>query len=133
MAVTASQATRVALDPHRLRTDFPALAQEVRGRPLVYLDNAATTQKPNAVIEVVANYYRRDNANVHRGVHTLSERATALYEDARKTVARFIGAGAPEISCPNRWNSFLPPANATRLRQRTRVSPCASAPAAASH
>ncbi|MGH8225679.1 MAG: cysteine desulfurase [Gammaproteobacteria bacterium] len=86
----------MSLDPHRLRADFPALAQEVRGRPLVYLDNAATTQKPNAVIDAVSNYYRRDNANVHRGVHTLSERATALYENARKTVARFIGAGMPE-------------------------------------
>ncbi|MGH8427544.1 MAG: cysteine desulfurase [Gammaproteobacteria bacterium] len=96
MAVTASEATRTTFDPRRLRADFPALAQEVRGRPLVYLDNAATTQKPQSVIEAVSNYYRYNNANVHRGVHTLSERATALYENARKTVARFIGAGAPE-------------------------------------
>lgn len=85
-----------ALDPLRLRADFPALAQKVHGHPLVYLDNAATTQKPSAVIEALANYYCRDNANVHRGVHTLSERATALYEAARAAVARFIGAGAPE-------------------------------------
>ncbi len=96
MAVTAGETARPALDPWRLREDFPALAQEVRGRPLVYLDNAATTQKPNAVIDAVSNYYRHDNANVHRGVHTLSERATALYEATRKTVARFIGAGSPD-------------------------------------
>lgn len=92
MAVSARAAD---LDARRLRADFPALAQEVRGRPLVYLDNAATTQKPARVIEAVADYYRRDNANVHRGVHTLSERATARYEAARASVARFLGAAAP--------------------------------------
>jgi len=94
MAVNARAAT-VTVDPHRLRADFPALAQDVRGRPLVYLDNAATTQKPASVIDAVANYYRHDNANVHRGVHTLSERATADYEAARSKVADFLGAAEP--------------------------------------
>lgn len=72
--------------------DFPALDQSVHGHRIVYLDNAATTQKPETVIEALANYYRRDNANVHRGVHTLSERATAGYELAREKVAQFLGA-----------------------------------------
>ncbi len=65
-----------AFDAERLRQDFPALAQEVNGHPLVYLDNAATSQKPTCVIDAVGDYYRHDNANVHRGVHALSERAT---------------------------------------------------------
>lgn len=80
------------LDVARVRADFPILRQLVRGKPLVYLDNAATTQKPLAVIEALDHYYRFDNANIHRGVHTLSERATAAYEGARETVRRFIGA-----------------------------------------
>jgi cysteine desulfurase/selenocysteine lyase len=70
------------LDPEALRADFPILAQEDRGRRLVYLDSAATAQKPLAVIEAVDGFYRRDNANVHRGVYALSERATAGYEGA---------------------------------------------------
>ncbi len=74
------------------RADFPILDQSVHGRPLVYLDNAATTQKPLAVIDALDHYYRRDNANVHRGVHTLSQRSTAAYEAARAKVQRFIGA-----------------------------------------
>jgi cysteine desulfurase/selenocysteine lyase len=74
------------------RTDFPALAQRVHGKPLVYLDNAATTQKPNAVIDAVDRFYRFDCSNVHRGVHALSERATKAYEDARASVKRFINA-----------------------------------------
>lgn len=82
------------LDVARVRADFPILRQLVRGKPLVYLDNAATTQKPLAVIEALDRYYRLDNANIHRGVHTLSERATAAYEGARETVRRFIGAHA---------------------------------------
>ncbi|BCP64648.1 cysteine desulfurase [Streptococcus parasuis] len=72
--------------------DFPILDQFVNDEPLVYLDNAATTQKPQQVLDVLADYYQRDNANVHRGVHTLSERATARYEAARQTVADFIHA-----------------------------------------
>jgi cysteine desulfurase/selenocysteine lyase len=79
-------------DAEAVRADFPILAQRVNGHPLVYLDNAATTQKPNCVIEAIADYYRHDNANVHRGVHTLSDRATARFEAARQTVAEFIGS-----------------------------------------
>jgi cysteine desulfurase/selenocysteine lyase len=83
----------IALDAKRLREDFPILETTVRGgRPLVYLDNAATTQKPRAVIDALDRYYERDNANVHRGVHELSERATAAFEGARRTAARFLGA-----------------------------------------
>ncbi len=74
------------------RADFPILDQLVNDEPLVYLDNAATTQKPQQVLDVLADYYHKDNANVHRGVHTLSERATARYEAARQTVADFIHA-----------------------------------------
>lgn len=85
------------LDAARLRADFPALHQQVHGRPLVYLDNAATTQKPRAVIDAVSRFYERDNANVHRGVHALSERATKAFEGARATVARFLGADPREV------------------------------------
>ena len=75
-----------------IRKDFPILEQQVNGHPLVYLDNAATTQKPRQVIEALVRYYETSNANVHRGVHTLAERATAQYEEAREKVARFINA-----------------------------------------
>ncbi|MGQ7408188.1 cysteine desulfurase [Streptococcus suis] len=74
------------------KLDFPILDQIVNDEPLVYLDNAATTQKPQQVLDVLADYYQKDNANVHRGVHTLSERSTARYEAARQTVADFIRA-----------------------------------------
>jgi cysteine desulfurase/selenocysteine lyase len=74
------------------RADFPALAQLVHGRPLVYLDNGATTQKPRAVIDALVHYYEHDNANVHRGVHVLSERATVAYEGAREVVREFLHA-----------------------------------------
>lgn len=94
--VHATHAASGTTDPERLRADFPVLAQSVRNHPLVYLDNAATTQKPEVVIAAEADYYRRNNANVHRGVHTLAERATAAYEGARQRVARFIGAAAAE-------------------------------------
>ena len=79
-------------DVERIRKDFPILSQEVHGRPLVYLDNAATTQKPHAVIEALERYYATDNANVHRGVHLLSERATQAYEAARSRIRRFLNA-----------------------------------------
>jgi cysteine desulfurase/selenocysteine lyase len=79
-------------EPERARADFPALAQLVRDRPLAYLDSAATTQMPAAVIDAVAAFGRTDRANVHRGVHTLSERATAAYEGARAAAGRFINA-----------------------------------------
>jgi len=80
------------LDVARVRADFPALAQEVHGRPLVYLDSAATTQKPTAVLEAIDGFYRRDCANVHRGVHTLSQRATVAFESARTAVKHHLGA-----------------------------------------
>ncbi len=79
-------------DVQALRRDFPALDQEIHGHPLVYLDNAATTQKPRAVLEAIARFYENDNANVHRGVHTLSQRATDAYEGARDRISRFVGA-----------------------------------------
>lgn len=79
-----------------LRQDFPLLRRKIGGKKLIYLDNAATTQKPEVVIKAVANYYRNSNANVHRGIHTLSEEATRKYEDARKKVAKFINARSPE-------------------------------------
>ncbi|MHB8634674.1 MAG: cysteine desulfurase [Thermoplasmatota archaeon] len=77
--------------------DFPALHQDVHGHHLVYLDNAATTQKPRAVLDAERSYYEKDNANVHRGVHLLSERATRSFEGARRGVAHFVGATAPEV------------------------------------
>ena len=80
------------LDVERLREDFPILAQQVRGKPLVYLDNAATTQKPQSVIDAVTRFYSAENANIHRGVHYLSERATVAYDAVRERVARFFNA-----------------------------------------
>jgi cysteine desulfurase / selenocysteine lyase len=80
------------LDPATVRGDFPILAREVHGRPLVYLDSANTSQKPRQVLDAMADYYERHNANVHRAVHTLSEEATHLFEQARGKVARFVGA-----------------------------------------
>jgi cysteine desulfurase/selenocysteine lyase len=80
------------LDPHALRADFPILAQQINGHPLVYLDSASTSQKPSVVIDAVADYYREYNANVHRGIYTIGEKATAAYEQARVKVARFINA-----------------------------------------
>jgi cysteine desulfurase/selenocysteine lyase len=80
------------LDLVAIRQDFPILHQQINGHPLVYLDNAASSQKPNQVIDAVANYYRQDNANVHRGVHRLSQRATDAYEGARDKVRGFVNA-----------------------------------------
>jgi cysteine desulfurase/selenocysteine lyase len=82
----------MACDPEAIRVDFPILARPARGKPLVYLDNAATTQKPQAVIDALARYYGQDNANVHRGVHVLSQRATDRFEEAREKVRRFLNA-----------------------------------------
>lgn len=79
-----------------LREDFPILRQKVRGHELIYFDNAATSQKPHAVIDAVRNFYEHDNANVHRGLHTLSGRATEAYEHARRHVAEYIGAASPD-------------------------------------
>ncbi len=84
-----------AYDVERARGDFPALHQVVHGRPLVYLDNGATTQKPRAVIDAESHFYERDCANVHRGVHALSERATRAFDEARASVQRFLGAHSP--------------------------------------
>ncbi len=81
-----------AFDVERIREDFPVLHQEVNGHPLVYLDNAATSQKPQCVIDALVDYYSTENSNVHRGVHTLSQRATDDYEAARSKVRRFINA-----------------------------------------
>src|ERR1035437_6181940 len=81
-----------------LRKDFPILDQKVHGKPLIYFDNAATSQKPRAVIDALVHYYEHDNANVHRGIHELSNRATAGYEAARARAAKFINAkSADEI------------------------------------
>ena len=85
-----------SLDPGVIRGEFPALAQNVHGHPLVYLDNAATSQKPLAVLAAIDNYYRNDNANVHRGIHELSRRATDDFEGARTRVAQWIGAASPQ-------------------------------------
>jgi cysteine desulfurase / selenocysteine lyase len=87
-----------ALDAERIRRDFPILDQTIHGKKLVYLDNAATSQKPRAVIDAIVRYYQHDNANIHRGVHTLSVRATEAHDEARETVRRFIQASdASEI------------------------------------
>jgi cysteine desulfurase/selenocysteine lyase len=82
--------------PAGLRADFPILTTTVRGKPLVYLDSAATSQKPRQVIEAVAEFYASSNANIHRGAHFLGERATMAYEGAREKVARFLGAAGPD-------------------------------------
>ena len=80
-----------AFDAAACRKDFPILGRSVRGRPLTYLDNAATSQKPSVVIKALERYYSEQNANVHRGVHLLSEEATTAYEAARGSVAKFLG------------------------------------------
>jgi len=91
-APTAIATGTATLDLERVRADFPALHQESHGHPLVYLDNAATTQKPLAVIDAVRTFYERDCSNVHRGVHLLSQRATVAFEQARTTIKNHIGA-----------------------------------------
>src|SRR5215831_3291085 len=88
----AAAATATAFDVEKVRSDFPVLHQKVHGKPLVYLDNAATTQKPLAVIDAIERYYRHDNSNIHRGVHALSERATDQYEKVRAAARRFLNA-----------------------------------------
>jgi cysteine desulfurase/selenocysteine lyase len=86
----------MTLDVARIRQDFPILHQEMNGHPLVYLDNAATTQKPRQVIQALVDYYEGYNANVHRGIHTLAERATDAFEGARAKVAKLIGSPSPD-------------------------------------
>ncbi|MBI1952844.1 MAG: cysteine desulfurase [Candidatus Omnitrophica bacterium] len=83
------------MDIQRIREDFPILARRVHGKPLVYLDNAATSQKPRQVVEALVEYYSQMNANIHRGIHALSEEATARYEASREKIAHFIGAPKP--------------------------------------
>ena len=92
VAETSPGGSSAKFDVESIRRDFPALDQSVHGKPLVYLDNAATSQKPAAVIEAEELFYRRDCSNIHRGVHELSERATKSYEDARLKVQRFVNA-----------------------------------------
>ncbi|MBX3728832.1 MAG: cysteine desulfurase [Candidatus Sumerlaeia bacterium] len=96
MSPTSHAATSPALDVQRVREDFPVLHQQVNGQPLAYLDNAATSQKPRVVIEALRTFYEHDNANVHRGVHMLSQRATDAYEAAREKVRAFIGAASAD-------------------------------------
>ncbi|WP_420581887.1 SufS family cysteine desulfurase [Reichenbachiella sp.] len=85
-----------ALDIEAIRKQFPILHQEVNGKPLVYFDNAATSQKPQSVIDALTHYYNTDNSNIHRGIHTLAERATTAFEDTRKAVAKFLNANEVE-------------------------------------
>lgn len=85
-----------ALDIAKIRADFPILHQEVNGKPLVYFDNAATTQKPTSVIEALTGYYTHTNANIHRGIHYLAEKATSAFEDTRQAIAQFLNAPSPE-------------------------------------
>ena len=87
---------RTVFDVQAIRRDFPILARQVHGKPLVYLDNAATTQKPRAVIEALVRFYEEQNANIHRAIHTLGEEATAAYEETRAKVSQFINAPRPE-------------------------------------
>jgi cysteine desulfurase/selenocysteine lyase len=94
-ALATPSGLRVIWDVERVRKDFPALHQQVHGKPLVYLDNAATSQKPQAVIDALVAYYTFDNSNVHRGVHRLSERATEAYEGARARIRRHLNAASP--------------------------------------
>ncbi|MEM9673868.1 MAG: cysteine desulfurase [Bacteroidota bacterium] len=89
-------AAATQFDIDQIRQDFPILHQEVNGRPLIYLDNAATTQKPQSVIDALTHYYEKDNANIHRGIHTLAERATAAFEETRQAIHRFINSNEPE-------------------------------------
>jgi cysteine desulfurase/selenocysteine lyase len=85
-----------SLDITAIRQEFPILNREVKGRPLIYLDNAATSQKPRQVIDAIIGYYSNYNANIHRGIHTLAEEATAAFEQTRDAVKSFINAGSRE-------------------------------------
>jgi len=95
-ADTIAQMTSASFDPNRIIKDFPILTRKVHGKRLVYLDNAATSQKPQAVINTVSRHYQQTNANIHRGIHTLSVESTNAYEAARGNVQRFINAARPE-------------------------------------
>ncbi|MBI3002564.1 MAG: cysteine desulfurase [candidate division NC10 bacterium] len=95
IAETVRQDPAIPFDVERVRQDFPILRERAHGKPLVYLDNAATSQKPQVVIDTLTRYYRAENANIHRGIHYLSERATEAYERARAAVGRFLNAAEP--------------------------------------
>jgi cysteine desulfurase / selenocysteine lyase len=97
MATAPVSTSTLPLAPEEIRPQFPILAREVHGKPIAYLDNGATAQKPLAVIDALDHYWRQQNANVHRGVHTLSEEATAAYERARRVVAARLGADRREV------------------------------------
>jgi cysteine desulfurase/selenocysteine lyase len=103
VAVTARPVTAKALDVQRIRSDFPILAQQVRGRPIVWLDNASTSQKPRQVLDAMRRVYEDHNANIHRGVYEFSERTTAEFEGARERIAKFINASQARevIFCRN--------------------------------
>ena len=90
------QIGRSGVDWNAIRNDFPILRERVHGQPLIYFDNAATTQKPRAVLDALRHYYEHDNANVHRGLHELSSRATEAYESSRARVASYLGAASPD-------------------------------------
>jgi len=92
LRAASTRATAAPFDVAAIREDFPILRQTVHGKPLVYLDNAATAQKPRSVIDAITRFYTMDNSNIHRGLHALSERATAAYEDVRSKARRFLGA-----------------------------------------
>lgn len=92
----ANTLVKGSLDIQKIREEFPILHQEVNGKPLIYFDNAATNQKPKRVIDALSYHYEHDNANIHRGIHTLAERSTAAFEETRKLVAEFIGANESE-------------------------------------
>ncbi len=101
--------TDLTLDLAAVRRDFPILEREVHGKPLIYLDNAATSQTPTAVIESLSDYYRRYNANIHRGLHTLADEATAAYEGARARIQTHLNAFEPrEIVHPRHHRSDQP-------------------------
>ena len=90
------QAATAEVDWKAIREDFPILHQQVHGHPLIYFDNAATSQKPRAVLDALRRYYERDNANVHRGLHELSSRATEAYEGSRRTWRDYLGAASAD-------------------------------------
>ncbi|HEX6332585.1 MAG TPA: aminotransferase class V-fold PLP-dependent enzyme, partial [Flavisolibacter sp.] len=90
--MTATATIGKTFDVDEVRQHFPVLSRQVKGHPLVYFDNAATTQKPQVVIDTIVEYYSKYNANIHRGIHSLAEEATAAYEEARDTVRQFLNA-----------------------------------------
>src|SRR6478672_13588198 len=96
MHTSPAHAESALMDWSATRADFPILHQRVHGHPLIYFDNAATTQKPRPVLDALRSYYERDNANVHRGLHELSSRATEAYEGARAKVAQYLGAASAD-------------------------------------